>query len=161
MKNKIRMKRILNTISGTLLTLCILSSCTKEPAATTMDKDFVGDWHLVELEYDGSIMDNPVDVYLTIDSDCTFELYMKNESQLRYTLFTGTCTLKDGILSGTYSSGAEWGDAYEASVDEDMLVLVSSDLIETQLFERKALSDKEKQDADISTKSSYEIFPIL
>lgn len=156
------MNRILNTISGTLLALCILSSCTKEPAAVTMNNDFVGDWHLAELEYDGSIMDNPIDVYLTINSDCTFELYMKNELQSRYTKFTGTCRLEGGILSGTYSSGTEWGDAYEASVEGDMLVLVSSDLIETQRFESGSLSDDEKKNADISTKSSPDgIIPVL
>ena len=156
------MKRLINMMTGAVMLLGMMTSCGKEPAADTVDKAIVGEWHLAEVIYDGnSVNDIPVDVYLKIEGNCKFELYQKAEGQLRYTKFTGTCKTENGILSGVYSSGTAWGDEYATAIVDEMLELTNSDMLEVQRFEKNALSDEEKADAVLSTRADMDISPIL
>ena len=126
-----------------------------------MDKALVGTWHLAETVVDGETLDSKLaDVYLVLNSDCTFALYQKTGSQTdRYDLFTGECHSKDGILSGTYASGDSWGSAYKYKVSGTSLTLTSSDLMEEQVYDKESLPEGIKVKAD--TKSSEAAAPIL
>ena len=126
-----------------------------------MDKALVGTWHLAETVVDGETLDSKLaDVYLVLNSDCTFALYQKTGSQTdRYDLFTGECRSKDGILSGTYASGDSWGSAYKYKVSGTSLTLTSSDLMEEQVYDKVSLPEGIKVNAD--TKSTETTVPIL
>lgn len=126
-----------------------------------MDKALVGTWHLAETVVDGETLDSKLaDVYLVLNSDCTFALYQKTGSQTdRYDLFTGECRSKDGILSGTYASGDSWGSAYKYKVSGTSLTLTSSDLMEEQVYDKESLPEGIKVNAD--TKSTETTAPIL
>lgn len=126
-----------------------------------MDKALVGTWHLAETIVDGETLDSKLaDVYLVLNSDCTFALYQKTGSQTdRYDLFTGECRSKDGILSGTYASGDSWGSAYKYKVSGTSLTLTSSDLMEEQVYDKESLPEGIKVNAD--TKSTETTAPIL
>ena len=127
-----------------------------------VDPSIVGEWHLINTEYNGESLNKHVDVYFVINSDCTFELYQKGSSQSRYTKHTGTCKTEDGVLMGTYSTGKAWGDSYAVSVEGDMLTLLNSDGTELQEYKKESLAQAEKDAADISTRSESDIIePIL
>lgn len=126
-----------------------------------MDKALVGTWHLAETVVDGETLDSKLaDVYLVLNSDCTFALYQKTGSQTdRYDLFTGECSSKDGILSGIYASGDSWGSVYKYKVSGTSLTLTSSDLMEEQVYDKESLPEGIKVNAD--TKSTETTAPIL
>jgi hypothetical protein len=157
----IKMKRILNIIIAAV-TLVLTAACQKEETKNTIDPAIVGEWHLSIVEIDGKIQQQwPYDVYLTINSDCTFELYQKSGDQTRYTKFTGTCQSKGNVLSGIYASGAEWGDSWTTSIEDDTLTLTSSDEVEVNVYIRESLDMQDKIDAEISTKAGIGMAPIL
>ena len=163
------MKRIFNIISTVIVLLGLSTACSKEPAAVTLDASLVGEWHKVEVLYDGEEVEIPVDVYLVLNENCTFVLYQKflgttstdQEAQDRYTRFTGTCKFENNVLSGVYSSGREWNESYYAEIVGEMLQLTTSDYLEVQTYRKEALSAVEKANAAISTKANTEISPVL
>lgn len=142
--------------------ICFAAACQKEEIKDTVDPAIVGEWHMSSIEVDGKVQEYPYDVYLIINSDCTFELYQKSGDQTRYTKFTGTCKSEGGILSGVYSSGMPWGDAYTALIEGDKLILMSSDGVEIQEYVKESLSQEQKLDSDISTRAVAETMtPVL
>lgn len=147
----------------TLVSLAILaSSCQKEPVIPSLDASLTGEWHLTRTEVEDKVLNTGMDIYLSLSQDCTFEIYQKYSGQLRYTRFTGTCTYAGGILTGTYSNGTSWGAAYSVSVEDDMLILTTTDLVETQTYRKESLPQQEKDKADMKTKSSgCDILPFL
>ena len=155
------MKRITNIILTVAAVICLAASCKKEEQGPALDKALVGTWHLAETVVDGETLDSKLaDVYLVLNSDCTFALYQKTGSQTdRYDLFTGECRSKDGILSGTYASGDSWGSAYKYKVSGTRLTLTSSDLMEGQVYDKESLPEGIKVNAD--TKSTETTAPIL
>ena len=159
-KKRMTMKNILN-IMFAAVALCLTAACQKEEVKDSVNPAFVAEWHLSTVEVDGAVQNYPFDVYLTINADCTFELYQKSGTQTRYTKFTGVCKSEGKVLSGIYSSGTPWGDTYTASVEGDVLVLMSSDGVEMQEYVKESLSEEEKLAADISTRSTDTVEPIL
>ena len=155
------MKRITNIILTVAAVICLAASCQKEEQGPALDKALVGTWHLAETVVDGETLDSKLaDVYLVLNSDCTFALYQKTGSQTdRYDLFTGECSSKDGILSGTYASGDSWGSSYKYKVSGASLTLTSSDLMEEQIYDKESLPEGIKVNAD--TKSTETTVPIL
>ena len=153
------MKKIFNIMIAAVA-ICLTAACQKEEIKDSVNPALVGEWHLSTVEVDGAVQNYPYDVYLTINGDCTFELYQKSGTQMRYTKFTGFCKSEGKILSGTYSSGKEWGDAYNAEVAGDTLILTSSDGVEIQEYVKEALSQEEKQNASVSTRAVMDM-PIL
>ena len=140
--------------------ICLTAACQKEEIKDSVNPALVGEWHLSTVEVDGAVQNYPYDVYLTINSNCTFELYQKSGTQMRYTKFTGFCKSDGNILSGVYSSGKEWGDAYSAEVAGDTLILTSSDGVEVQEYVKEALSQEEKQNASVNTRAVADV-PVL
>lgn len=141
--------------------VCIAASCQKEDQGPTLDKALVGTWHLAETIVDGTELDaKAADVYLVLNSDCTFALYQKTGSQTdRYDLYTGVCSAEGGILTGTYASGTPWGSSYKYKVAGTSLTLTSSDLMEEQVYDKASLPENIQVNPD--TKSSEAGSPIL
>ena len=155
------MKKILNIIFAAVA-ICFTAACQKEDVIKdVVDPSIVGEWHLSTVEVDGAVQNYAYDVYLTINKDCTFELYQKSGTQTRYTKFTGTCKSEGQVLSGVYSSGTPWGTSYSAIVSGGMLVLTSADGVEVQEYTKESLSQEEKLAANISTRAMDETAPIL
>ena len=154
-KKQMTMKKIFN-IMFAAVAICFTAACEKVEVKDSVDPAIVGEWHLSTIEVDGAQQNYPYDVYLTINSDCTFELYQKSGTQVRYTKFTGTCKSEGKILSGVYDSGKSWGDSYTAIISANMLVLTSSDGIEVQEYVKESLSQEEKLNASISTRAGEE-----
>ena len=137
------MKRITNIILTVAAVICLAASCQKEDLGPTLDKALIGTWHLAETVVDGETLDSKVaDVYLVLNSDCTFALYQKTGSQTdRYDLYTGVCYSEGGILSGTYESGNSWGSSYKYKVSGSSLTLTSSDNMEEQVYDKDSLPE--------------------
>lgn len=154
------MKRITNIVLTLAAAVCLAASCEKEDKAPALDPAIVGEWHLAETLVDGTELDGQlVDVYLVLNSDCTFEIYQKSGSQNnRYDLYTGTCSSNDGILTGTYSNGTPWGSSYKYKVVGSSLTLTSSDLLEEQIYDKESVPEDIKINPD--TKSGIQT-PIL
>ena len=139
-------------------------SCAKEDqglSVKSVDSTLVGDWHLTDTKVEGEVVTETADVYLSIMADGKFELYQKYSSQLRYTLYTGTCWSENGLLKGEYSNSTSWA-TYTPYIIGTKLILKTYDLMEEMTFEKKSLSEAEKADADVWTKSSaIDYSPIL
>lgn len=141
------------------------SSCQKAKVETpvAIDPSLVGEWHLTEATAEGIDVHTGVDVYLKFNSDSTFELYQKSGTQsVRYSRYAGSCSVLDGLLSGVYSTGDEWGSKYTYNVSQNSLILTSYNLIEVQKYERKDIPAEVRNNADDLTKSlPSENTPIL
>ena len=105
-----------------------------------------------------------IDIYLCINSDCTFELYQKSGTQsVRYDKFTGTCKTEDGVLTGIYSNGKPWGGKYIFKVTADELLLKTTNLLEEQKYKKVQIPSDVKENANLAlTKAAgAESTPIL
>lgn len=154
------MKRITNIVLTLAAAVCLAVSCEKEDMGPSLDPAIVGEWHLAETLVDGTELDRKlVDVYIVLNSDCTFELYQRSGSQdERYDLYTGTCSSNDGTLSGTYSNGTPWGSSYKYKVVGSSLTLTSTDMLEEQVYDKESIPEDIKVNPD--TKSASQT-PIL
>lgn len=160
-KKQMTMKKIFN-IMFAAVAICLTAACQKEEIKDSVNPELIGEWHLSTVEVDGAVQSYPYDVYLTISNDCTFELYQKSGTQMRYTKFTGTCKSEGNILKGAYSSGTPWGDEYAADIEGSSLILLSSDGVERQEYIKESLSEKDKAEANVSTRSTADVMsPIL
>ena len=156
--NLTNMKRITDIIMTLAAAICFAASCQKDEVS--LDKALVGTWHLEGTIVDGEELKENVDVYLQLNSDCTFHLYQKTGSQKdRYDLYTGVCSAEGGVLSGTYESGDAWGSSYKYKVSGSTLTLKSSDNIEEQVYTKASLP----ADMKLNTATKAEDFqsPIL
>ncbi len=131
------------------------ASCQKEEQILTMDPALVGEWHLTEIQAEGVIVNEGIDCYLLISSDCTFELYQQSGTQnVRYERYTGTCSYTDGLLTGVYSNGKPWGGKYLVETKGETLILSSYNLIEVQTYKKTTIPEDVKNNANtIHTKS--------
>lgn len=158
------MKKALNIICG-LAILVMAASCQKEdPIADSVDTALVGEWQLKEATAEGTAIMAGIDVYLCINSDCTFELYQKSGTQsVRYDKYTGTCKTEDGILTGVYSNGKPWGGKYVFKVTADELLLKTTNLLEEQKYKKTLIPSEIKENANLAlTKAAgTESTPIL
>ena len=155
------MKRITNIILTIAATLCVAASCKKEDLGPALDKALVGTWHLAETLVEGEELDTKVaDVYLVLNSDCTFAIYQKTGSQSdRYDLYTGVCSAEGGVLSGTYASGTPWGSSYKYKVTGSSLILTTTDLMEEQIYDKASLPKDIKVNTDTKAVGTHS--PIL
>ena len=159
------MKKLINILTGLAVIVIAAVSCAKEDqglSVKSVDSTLVGDWHLTDTKVEGEVVTETADVYLSIMADGKFELYQKYSSQLRYTLYTGTCWSENGLLKGLYSDNTSWATSYIPYIIGTKLVLKTYDFMEEMTFEKKSLSEAEKADADVWTKSSaIDYSPIL
>ena len=158
------MKKLINILTGLAVMVIAAVSCAKEDlglSVKSVDSTLVGDWHLTDTKVEGEVVTDTPEVYLSILADGRFELYQKSSSQLRYTLYTGICWSENGLLKGEYSNSTSWA-TYTPYIIGTKLILKTYDLMEEMTFEKKSLSEAEKADADVWTKSSaIDYSPIL
>lgn len=159
------MKRFRNIFIRLAAILSIAVSCQKtEPVSVqAIPDELAAAWHLLEISAEGNIISEGLDCYFQINTDGTFELYQKSGTQsVRYDLFTGTCTYTDGVLSGVYGNGHPWGGKYHATLSGNTLILSSYNLLETQKYEKKAIPEDVRKNANMITRSGTEFSkPIL
>ena len=174
------MKRIVNILASIFL---IASAFTcdgplgSEGGITKPGKDknkhlqekMLGEWQLIEMSSYSTL---PVDVYIIFNEDGTFDLFQKVGDVARYSKLSGIYTLTGSILTGEYNDGEELASAYRLSLEEDVLVMTAVvldaegaivvDDIETLKYTKASLSQEEKNDANVITKSTdSELFYVL
>ena len=150
------MRRIINIFAVFAVIFCVAASCEKATEPNDyIDAKFVGEWHLVDAKAEGVTISSDVDVYLSICSDCTFELYQKSGTQsVRYDKFTGICSCDGKTISGTYSTGEPWASKYTYSFTSDEMILKSFNLLEEQRYIKADIPAKVKEDSNVITKST-------
>ena len=112
----------------------------------------VGEWHLVSV----SGLNTVPQVYVEFGQDLSFELYQK-VGEGRYRKYEGTYAVAGAIVSGKYSDGEKWGSEYEATFEGGQLVLTAQNgSAEVCKYEKKALSESDKADAILVTKSAQD-----
>lgn len=126
-----------------LLAACLLAlaACQKEnnPGGgsggnSSKTLDITGEWSLTGISTkSATIGGQTVSVYVSFTSDNKFELYQM-VGQGWYSRFTGSWTLKDKTLSGTYDDGKAWGDSYTVAVEGNKMTLTTSSGNETDTY---------------------------
>ena len=123
------MKTIINKILLVAAAVLVFASCTKSEEAAV--KKIAGDWY-----YETTESDTPIQVYVSLSKDMTFELYQKiGEGAFRRR--TGTYTYDGTIIDGVYSDKTVWKEAKSVTVDGDVLVMVGVETGETVSYVRK------------------------
>jgi hypothetical protein len=150
------MRRLINIISGLAIIIMTAVSCEKiDDGKPTIASKLVGEWHFIGMRADGAMLKPEIDIYLSINSDCTFELYQKSGSQnLRYDKYTGTCYTDGNILTGVYSNGKPWGGKYIYAITMDGFTLKSYNLLEEQRYVKATISEDIKTNANLVTRSA-------
>ncbi len=144
--------RIILAIS--VLTLSVSCGKKGDEGPVVSDK-IVAEWHLLSV----SGMSSVPQVYVEFAKDLSFELYQKI-GEGRYRKYEGTYTVAGDVVSGTYADGVKWGSGYKASFDGEKLVLTAQNVsAEVCTYEKKALSETDKADALLVTKSLEEDCP--
>ncbi len=142
----------MKTIFKFILALSVLAaavSCGEKDNGPSVSEKIVAEWHLVGV----SGMTSVPQVYVKFSQDLSFELYQK-VGEGRYRKYEGTYTVAGSLVSGTYSDGEKWGSDYNASFEsENMTLTAQNGSEEACTYEKKALSDSDKADAVLVTKS--------
>ena len=140
------MKKIINRAFVALAAVVLLMGCQSEGQKAL--SQIVGEWH-----YSGVEEGVQEDIWIAFSQDMTFELYQK-VGEGRYRRYDGTYTVTGSVVSGSYSDKKKWGSDYDASFDGEKLVLTAKNgSAEVCTYEKKALSDTDKADAILMTKS--------
>lgn len=127
-------------------------SCGEVSNGPVVSDKIVGEWHLVSV----SGLNSVPQVYVEFAQDLSFDLYQK-VGEGRYRKYEGTYAVAGAIVSGKYSDGEKWGSDYEASFDGEKLVLTAQNgSAEVSIYEKKALSESDKADAVLVTKSAQD-----
>ena len=110
----------------------------------------VAEWHLVSV----SGLNVLHHVYVNFAQDLSFELYQKI-GEGRFRKYEGTYAVTGSLVSGKYSDGEKWGSEYEASFDEaeNLVLTAQNGSEEVCTYKKEALSDTDKADAIVVTKS--------
>ena len=144
----------MKTLSKIILAISVLAaavSCNKIKGPVVAES-IVAEWHLVSVSGQSSAPE----IYVNFAQDLSFELYQKI-GEGRYRKYTGSYSVTESLVSGTYSDGEKWGTDYEASFDGDNLVLTAQNgSAEVCTYEKKALPDTDKADAILVTKSAQD-----
>lgn len=142
----------MKTIFKIILALSVLAaavSCGEKDNGPAVSEKIVAEWHLVGV----SGMTSVPQVYVDFSQDLTFELYQKI-GEGRYRKYEGTYTVTGSLVSGQYSDGEKWGSDYKASFEGDNMVLTAQNGSEEACtYEKKALSDTDKANAVLVTRS--------
>ena len=156
------MKRIINILILTVSSLVLAASCEKAPQA---EEGIVAEWQLTEMTgYEAAGLPS---VYVDFRADKSFEIYQKVGDVTRYRKYTGIYEVSGSTLKGEYSDGEDWGSTYKISFEADGAVLVLTALEtdkqgnvlsegEVCRYAKASLSQKEKDAADVITKSEDE-----
>ena len=123
------MKTIINKILLVAAAVLVFASCTKSEEAAV--KKIAGDWY-----YETTESATPIQVYVSLSKDMTFELYQKiGDGAFRRRV--GTYTFDGTIIDGVYSDKTTWKEAKSVTVDGDVLVMVGVETGESITYVRK------------------------
>ena len=124
---------------------------------TSIDNHLVGEWKLSVMISEGFNNPDVPEIYLCINSDCTFELYQKSGTQsVRFDKFTGTCYTENGLLIGVYSSGEKWASKWEYFTTLAGITLKSFNLLEENRYVKTEIPAEVRENANVvDTKSAY------
>lgn len=148
MKNILKLMLALSVVFGSL-------SCGGGEDTPQVGTKIVAEWHLVSMSGVTSVPQ----VYVNFAQDLTFELYQK-VGEGRYRKYDGTYTVTGNVVSGKYSDNKSWGSDYDASFEGETLVLTAKNgSAEVCKYEKKALSETDKANAILVTKSVEEDGP--
>lgn len=145
MKNIFKLMLVLSAIAT-------LASCGgNKQEGPEVGTAVVGEWHLLEIT---GLKPNALpSVYLEFKADKSFEIYQKL-GEGRYRKYLGTYNVSGNVLSGKYSDGEDWGSDYAASfAGENLSLKALNGSEEVCTYEKKSLSDADKSNALLVTKS--------
>lgn len=131
------MKRLY--MMAALALLCFVTAgCPEKPEEKTID--IKGEWQLSQITTKASIGGQTVNVYIAFLEGGNFELYQQL-GEGRYRHYTGSWTLNENTLSGTYSGGAAWATSYTVEIDDaaTQLVLTAADGSEVHTYRKQAI----------------------
>lgn len=155
------MKTLKSILFAGIMALLCMTSCSKETSDTEparkVSANVTGQWHLIEELCEGIQVKDGADVYLYVNADCTFELYQKSGTQTRFTRYEGICYSDGDRLIGEYSDGTPWGAEYSVSFDGEHMILKSHDKLSIQRYEKKSMSEEDRNNADMAVKSASDI----
>lgn len=121
-------------------------------AEKTLAEKIAGEWHC-------TVSDMDADIYLSLVSGNTFELYQK-VGEGAYRLYRGTWTLdeKTAVLTGKYNDGEAWGSGYGVvlSEDENTMTLEPSAGGEGQTYRKESIPSDVKENCVVVVKSGSE-----
>lgn len=124
-----------------LMLLCLLATgCPEKPVEDPLD--ITGEWQLSQISTKASIGGQTVDVYIAFLESGSFELYQLLGTG-RYRHYTGSWTLSDKTLSGTYSGGGAWASSYTVEMDasKTTMTLTAADGSETHTYRKQAIPE--------------------
>lgn len=121
-------------------------------AEKTLAEKIAGEWHC-------TVSDMDADIYLSLVSGNTFELYQK-VGEGAYRLYRGTWTLdeKTAVLTGKYNDGEAWGSGYGVALseDENTMTLDPSAEGEDQTYRKESIPADVKENCVVVVKSGSE-----
>lgn len=121
------------------------------------EEGLIGEWQLKTWNNE----DSPVDIYLGLKKDGSFELYQRSYTVF-YELYTGSFSVSNGVLSGVYSDGEAWGSTYSfALTSEDKILTLTSNskpAVES-VYERSEIPAVVREEAELTR--AVESEPIL
>ena len=125
------MKRLLYFITA----VALLVSCSGKNGGKelTLEEKLCAEWHSTSLAIDA-------DIFLNFIEGGTFEMYQQiGEGRHRH--YSGEWELDGTTLSGTYSSGDDWGSGYQVSFSGDnaMSLKALNGSEEVMKYSRKAI----------------------
>lgn len=137
--------------------LVIASACGNKDNGPQVSTAIVAEWHLIQMS--GAEASSLPEVYIDFKQDLKFELYQKI-GEGRFRRYGGTYAVNGSELSGKYSDGKEWGSKYAVSFDGSNLVLKAQNgSEEVCTYEKKSLSQSDKDQAEVVTKAAAEDMP--
>lgn len=154
------MKRLLNILISAAMMIGLAASCEKSPK---VEEGIIAEWQLTEMT--GYTSSTVPSVYIDFKADKSFEIYQKVGDIPRYRKYRGTYEVAGTTLSGEYSDGKAWGSTYRASFEAEGEILVLTALEvdksgavlsdgEVSKYTKASLAQKEKDAADVVTKST-------
>lgn len=139
------MKRFIS-IAALMLLCLITTGCPDKPVEEPFS--VTGEWQLSQISTKASIGGQTVDVYVAFNEDGSFELYQMIGTG-RYRKFTGTWSLLEKVLSGSYTGGGKWASDYNVELDEarTTMTLTTLDGSETTVYRKQAIPADVKENA--------------
>ena len=107
----------------------------------------IGEWRLNE--WNGSA-ELPFGVYLRLNEDKSFDLYQHTYSVL-WIHYSGTYSINNSVLSGTYSDGEQWGSTYSIEYNEAnhliRLTRIGSESRDVSIYSATTIPNEVEEDA--------------
>ena len=139
-----------------LIALLLVATGCKKDKPVDHARLIIGEWHCTPETFEA-------DVYLALDNDGTFDLYQQiGEGRHRH--YSGEWELDGTTLSGTYSSGDDWGSGYQVSFsgDNTMSLKTLNGSEEVMKYSRKAIpSEVIKGSIEVKSTVDADCRPVL